>query len=136
MIIEEAVRAFLTADGGVSALVSLRIYSVGSGLGPDVVSPFISLSRVSTESPFDALDGIAEMERATMSIDCHSEATIAEATNVAEAVEDALEGFSPPALMGTMTVRGAMKTDRSYAFVDEAQTHTWSLEYEFLYTKE
>ena len=135
MIIEEALRAFLVADGGVSALVSTRVYPI-TGLGPEVVSPFVTMTRVGTESPADSFDGAGDMERATLAVDCHSEASISEATDVAEAVEDALEGFSSPGTMGTMTVRGVTKTDRSYAFEDESQTHTWTLEFDLLYTKE
>jgi hypothetical protein len=92
MKIEEALYAHLTANAGVLALVSTRVYPLV--IPQDIALPAIAYQRISGPREL-AHDGPTGMARARIQITCQA-ATYTAAKAVAEAVRLALDGFRGP----------------------------------------
>lgn len=129
MTIEQGLYTHLAADGGVSALVSTRIYP--QVIPQDVDLPAIAYQKIS--APRDHThDGPSGLVRARMQITCAG-ASYAVAKTLSEAVRAALDGFS--GTMGSTTVNAVFldneRDDWAQVFespVVEADYMFWYLE--------
>lgn len=87
MTLDEAIRAHLTADAAVAALVSTRIYPVSLAQGTAL--PAIMYRRVTVWPEHDRSSRRADIARTRYQVECYG-ATFDSARAVATAVKDAL----------------------------------------------
>lgn len=115
MLIEEAIFAHLSADAGVSAAVSDRVYPVElprPPLYPAIVYHRISAPREHTH------DGSAKFASPRFQFDCLA-GTFLEARRIQEAVRVALDGFK-----GTMGGVGGVEVHGAFVEDDRSDLET------------
>lgn len=90
MRIEEALRAHLVADAGVAAIAAQRVYQLTLPQRPTL--PAVVFQRIATPRIND-MDGPTGLAHPTFQINCHA-SSMAQASNLADAVRRALDGFA------------------------------------------
>lgn len=101
MTIHAAVYSILTADTGVTDLVSTRIYPI---IAPESASmPYITVQRIDSQHEHFML-GSSGMTRQRVQIDCWSDSMLS-ASNVAEAVRESLDSYR--GTVGSLDIRRA-----------------------------
>lgn len=124
--IEEALFAHLTANAGVTALVSTRVYPVQMPQNPTL--PAIVYNRISGER-VQHMQGSSGLASPRIQFDCFAK-TYAVAKAVAEALRLAIEGFS-----GTMggvngpDVNSCLLQSDSDGYEDDLEVYWVSVDY-------
>jgi hypothetical protein len=96
MSLEAKIYALLSADAGVLALVSTRVYPVVAPQGTTL--PYVVYQRISSGREY-ALDGYCGLENSRMQVDVYAD-TEKEAWAVADAVTTAMRGSTTFAVSG------------------------------------
>lgn len=107
MTLNEAVRAFLVAQAGVTALCGTRVRTTQADEGDAL--PYVLLTTV-TDSSVYAMAGESGLARGRQQIDIIAASPLA-AINLSEAVRAAMSGYR--GLMSTLAVRRCHRVDRS-----------------------
>lgn len=132
MLLEEAIRAHLVANGGVSALIGTRLYPLV--LPQDPTYPAIVLTRVSGVREHSH-DGPSLLSTSRLQLDCIAP-TAAAAKNVADKVRLALDGFrGTMGGAGGVEVNGAWLEDERDGYDDELRVYSASVDYMVLHNE-
>lgn len=124
-MLEAGLYAYLAADAGVSGLVGTRIYPLLLPQEPTL--PALVYQRISTNPLGHSHDGPNHLTRVRMQLRCHG-ATLLAAKTLADAVRDALDGYS--GAMGTVTVQSVFREDEGDD--DEPETGSWSVRADYM----
>lgn len=129
MTITEAVRAYLVAQAGITALVSTRVRTTQADESDAL--PYILLTTVSDYSEY-SMAGEVGLARSRVQVDCIG-GTPLSASNVSEAVRSAMSGYR--GLMSSVAVRRCHRIDRTgpemYGPVDGSQRGKYRVRMDF-----
>jgi hypothetical protein len=117
----------LSADSGVSALVGTRIYPMG--IIPQEVTTFPVLTYQTVTGATDNVQGsIAPDDHERIQIDCWSQASLAEAQTLADAVRAAFENL---AALNALKTAATLSTFNGHDYEPETKRFKVSTDWDF-----